>query len=163
MSPTLNNDILLCIVEIVAEDYCQPEVPNPYEDPMGAWKAHYINQSYGRDLTAKGLLLALRRTCRFLATITMPFLFSHVTIDRIDKKNARRLNAICKSDLHCSAVKKYILKPEIVHTAPGKSFALHSLSWFVSINQAFDSTFVLSREVEPVEVLRRALPRLLRP
>ena len=110
MSPTLNNDILLRIVEVVTAELRRPDKPEIYD---------YRTDSILQDPWAKNLLLVLRRTSRFLATSITPLFFSHIIIDQIDDRTAEYLKCICNSATIPHAIKKYTLKPNIVHTAPG--------------------------------------------
>ncbi|KAL8676493.1 MAG: hypothetical protein Q9186_006988 [Xanthomendoza sp. 1 TL-2023] len=105
----LNTDILLHIVAIVAKEHSK----------LGKKIIHgYRTGSYHSDTWAKHLLLALRCTCRFLAISIAPLFFSHIAIAKIDTKSAKYLQCISNSPSIRPVVKKYTLKPAVVHTAP---------------------------------------------
>ncbi|KAL8888509.1 MAG: hypothetical protein Q9215_004075 [Flavoplaca cf. flavocitrina] len=111
MSVTLSNDILQFLVSILAAESAIKTCRDR--------KHHNQLLEQGQvENKAKSTLLALRRTCHFLALSITPYLFSHITIDKIDKQGWRHLRTIQKSASIPSAVKSYMLQPAIVHTAP---------------------------------------------
>ncbi|KAL8857215.1 MAG: hypothetical protein Q9178_006270 [Gyalolechia marmorata] len=111
MGLTLNNDILLLIVSILATESASitPQHPKAYNPLTDKW---YIVDK------AKDGLLALRCTCQFLAISITPYFFSDIVIDRIDKRSWRRLRLVQKSAFIPDAVRTYTLQPAVVHTAP---------------------------------------------
>ena len=113
MPSTLNNDIFLHIVDIIAAEWRKASEPETYVF-RGAYE-------YGMNIGPKTRLLRLRQTCKFLAAKITPLFFSNILINRIDVENARRLNCLMNSTYIPPAVMSYTLRPEIVHTAPGKS------------------------------------------
>lgn len=89
MPVALNNDILFHVVSILSEEYHKPDDPkNSYNSTL----EHRIDIERAQE--ARSALLTLRRTCSFLASSITSIFFSTITIDKIDKKQARRLKGI---------------------------------------------------------------------
>ena len=121
MGPTLNNDILLIIVSILAAE------STSFTPQGSASSLQGPKQLYNPFIKkkAKAALLALRCTCQFLAISITPYFFSDITIHRIDKNSWRRLWMVQESALIRDAVRTYTLQPAVVHTAPGKFASEH--------------------------------------
>lgn len=124
MSPTLNNDILLLIVSILAAQSASFTLQGSASFTLQGLKQLYNPFVKNK---AKAALLALRCTCLFLAISITPYFFSDITIDRIDRNGWRRLWMVQESALIRDAVRTYKLQPAVVHTAPGKFASEHGL------------------------------------